>query len=168
MVKGTCMKSVVVLLFAALLLAGTSSAQLKSQIDEQQNVSQSMLRPLSTSNFLGLLDLSRLSMHQNISLGYVSGGGTGLSLASYTNSLNYQIADPLNIRMDVTLQGSPFGSSNSNLSTNLNKLFISTAELNYRMNDNMFIQFRYQQLPYNRWLMADPFGDYRAPYYMGY
>jgi hypothetical protein len=162
------MKSAVVLLFAALLLAGTSSAQFKSQIDDQSNVSQSMLRPLSTSSFFGLFDLNRLTMRQNISLGYVSGGGTGLSLASYTNSLNYQLADPLNVRMDVTLQGSPFGSYGSNLSTNLNKLFISTAELNYRMSDNMFIQFRYQQLPYNQWLMADPFGSYRAPYFMGY
>jgi hypothetical protein len=168
MVKGKSMKFVVVLLFSALILAGTASAQFKNQVDEQQNVGHSMLRPLSTSSLLGFFDLSRLSMRQNISLGYYSGGGTGLSLASYTNSLNYQIADPLNIRMDVTLQGSPFGSYGSNLNSNLNKLFISTAELNYRMSDNMFIQFQYRQIPYSQWLMADPFGVYRAPYYLGY
>lgn len=165
MVKGNSMKFMVVMLFITLFMACIVSAQFKRQVEDQQNLGSSMLRPLSTSSFLGFFDPNRFSMRQNISLGYFSGGGTGLSLASYTNSLNYQIADPLNIRMDITLQGSPFGNYGSNLQNNLNRLFISTAELNYRMSDNTFIQLRFQQLPYNRWLMADPFGYYREPFY---
>ncbi|MFI5251822.1 MAG: hypothetical protein ACHQQQ_05235 [Bacteroidota bacterium] len=161
------MKFASILLILILIVSVTGSAQLKSQVDEQQNAASSMLRPLSASNFLGLLDMNRFSMRQNVSMGYFTGGGSGLSLASYTNSMNYQISDPLNIRMDFTLQGSPFGNYGSNLQSNLNKLYISNAELNYRLNNNMFFQFRYQQLPYSQWLMSDPFGYYRSPYFPG-
>ena len=158
---------IMVLFVLTVFLAGSGSAQLKSQVEDQQNVSNSMVRPFSGTSFMGFFDPNRFSMNQNISVGYVSGGGMGMSLASYTNSMNYQISDPLNVRMDVTLQGSPFGSSNANLQNNLSKLFISNAELNYRISNNMQLRFQYQQLPYSQWMMNDPLGSYRSPFLYG-
>ena len=157
MLKGNIMKFAYFAVVFALFI-GSANAQLKNQIDEQQSVSQSMLRPLSAQSLLGLFDPNKFSMHQSISMSYLSAAGSGVSLASYTNSMAYQLADPLNLRMDLTLQGQPFGTGSGIYSgTNLSKLFISRAELNYKAADNMFISFRFRQMPYSQWMMSDPF-----------
>ena len=166
MVKVDGMKTSIIIA-TLVFLFGTASAQLKTQIDGQQSISNALIRPLSAESFTGLFDPNRFSMRHSFSLGYVSGGGNGLSLASYTNSMNYKLADPLDVRMDITLQGSPFGSYGSPTQNNLSKLFISNAQMNYRMGDNMRIQFQYQQLPYSQWLMNDPFSPYRSSMFFG-
>ena len=88
-------------------------------------------------------------MRHNFALSYFSGGGQGMSLASYTNSMFYKISDPLNVRLDLTLQGSPFGGSGGFAQGNMNRFLISNAELNYRPLENMFIKVQYSQLPAN-------------------
>ena len=149
--KRICLLTIVFLLAAGLQL----HAQLKTE--EQSGVGQSMVRPAqSISSFLGLLNPENFMMRHSISLGYYSAGGAGMSLASYTNSMFYKIADPLNVRVDLTLQGSPFGQSRLYSSGELNKLYISNAELNYRPADNMFIKLQYSQLP----LGLYGYGDY--------
>lgn len=152
------------ILAAALTQIASVSAvgQLKSQLDGQQNSSQSFLRPMSPSNFLGFFDMNRFSMHQSVGMSYLSSNAGGISLASYTNSMAYQISDPLAVRMDFTLQGSPFGSSGMYTGNDISKLFISRAELNYRLSENSFISVQYRQLPYNQWLSSDPFDSYRG------
>ena len=145
-----------------MLTAGTAYGQFKSQIDNQSGSTQSFVRPLSATSFLSFFDPNRFSMRQNVSMGYMSSNAGGMSLASYTNSMAYQISDPLALRMDFTLQGSPFGSSGMYSGNDVSKLFISRAELNYRLSQNSFISIQYRQLPYNQWLSSDPFDSYRG------
>lgn len=142
----------------ALLTLGTSlQAQLKTE--DQQGMGQSMVRPAqSISSFLGLLNPDNFMMRHNLSYSYFSSGGTGLSIASYTNSMFYKISDPLNVRLDLTLQGSPFGQTGSFSQGELNKLFISNAELNYHPADNMFIKVQYSQLPLGMYGEYYPYG----------
>jgi hypothetical protein len=140
------------------------SAQFKSQAD-QPSAAQSLVRPgPSISNFLGLLNPENFAMRHNLSYSYLSSDGAGLSVASYTNSMFYKIADPLNVRFDLTLKGSPFGASTPYQST-LNGLFLNRAELNYRPWEKFFIKVQYQHLPanyfgyYNPWY--NPFSSNR-------
>ena len=77
-----------------------------------------------------------------------------MSLASYTNSMFYKISDPLNVRFDVTLQGSPFGQTGSLNRSDLSGVYLSRAELNYQPWQNVALQIQYRQLPlslYNRY-----------------
>jgi hypothetical protein len=128
------------------VLVFSASAQLRTE--NQNDVTQSMVRPAqSISSFLGLLNPDNFMMRHSISLSYLSLGGAGMSVASYTNSMFYKISDPLNVRVDLTLQGSPFGSSSGFSPGELNKLFISNAELNYHPSNNMSIKLQYNQLP---------------------
>ncbi len=121
-------------------------AQLKTE--DQQGMSQSMVRPAqSISSFLGLLNPDNFMMRHSFSLSYLSYGGMGMSVASYTNSMFYKISDPLNVRVDLTLQGSPFGQPAGLSSSDLNKFFISNAELNYHPTNNTYIKLQYNQLP---------------------
>jgi len=70
------------------------------------------------------------------------------------------------VRFDVTLQGSPFGPTAGAARGDLNRLYLSRAELNYRPTDNLFLQFQYRQLPYSvdralfdPWYYSAPWGD---------
>jgi len=69
----------------------------------------------------------------------------------------YQLADPLNVRFDVTLQTSPFGNYGAVNQSAFNNLFLSRAELNYKPWENFQVQVQYRQLPFS------PYGYYR-PY----
>ncbi len=142
---------------AALVLLWTIPlhAQLKS---DQESASQSMFRPApSISSFLGLLNPENFSMRHNVSFSYLSYDGMGMSLASYTNSMAYKNADPLNVRLDLTLQGSPFGQNALMASGPSSRLFVSRAELNYRPWDNTSIRFQYSQLPIGYYGSYNPY-----------
>ena len=142
------MKRILMIGLMLALMFGTLHAQLKSQ-DDHMSASESLVHPTqSISNFLGLLNSDNFMMRHNFSLSYMSSGGQGMSLASYTNSMFFRIADPLNVRFDLTLQGSPFGQYGSLGQGNFNKLLISRAELNYHPTENMFISLQFNQRPF--------------------
>ena len=146
-----CMKKLSLLAVGILCSTMIASAQFKSQLD-QQGVSQSLVHPSpSLSSFLGILNPENFMMRHSFSFNYLTGGGQGLSLATYTNSMFYKIADPLNVRFDVTLQGSPFGSYGPLQQNDLNRVYLSRAELNYHPADNLFIKFEYNQSPFSRY-----------------
>ena len=141
------MKTIIVLLVAV----GSVTAQFKSQ-EQQPSASQSLVHPLTSINsFLGFLNPDNFMMRHNFAFSYMTSGGQGLSLASYTNSMLYKIADPLNVRFDVTLQGSPFGQYGSAQQSDLSKLYLSRAELNYHPWENVFMKVQYNQLPLGYW-----------------
>ncbi len=154
------------LLVVMMIAVGMAHAQLKSDETTTPSASQSMFRPAqSISSFLGLLNPDNFMMRHSLSFSYLSAGGAGMSLASYTNSMMYRIADPLNVRLDLTLQGSPFGQNGFYAPGQLNKLFISRAEVNYHPWDNTSIRFQYSQLPLGYYGLYAPYGS--SPYYWG-
>ena len=154
-----------ILLVLAAVLATSASAQLKSQMHADESASASMVRQSpgtwggGLSSFFGLLDPNRFMMRHSFALNYLSAGGTGLSMASYTNSMFYRIADPLDVRVDVTLQGSPFGPTAGMDRNDLSGIYLSRAELNYKPWDNVFMQFQYRQMPYSLYY-GNPFDPF--------
>lgn len=165
--------SILITLLLAGLLSAPAAAQLKSQARAGESASPGLVRPAGTggwggglSSFFGLLDPDRFLMRHTLSYNYLSAGGTGLSTASYTNSMFYSIADPLNVRFDVTLQGSPFGPTAGADRNDLNRIYLSRAELNYKPWDNVFLQLQYRELPYSfyrnpfdPWYYGSPWGE---------
>jgi len=157
------MKNIIILVILSLTLSSITLAQFKNQ-SEQPSVVQSMVRPgTGANNFLGFLNPNNFMMRHNFSLNYMSFGGMSLSLASYTNSIFYKISDPLNVRFDVTLQGSPFG--NSTYQNSLNGIYLSRAQLNYKPWENFLIKFEYNQLPMGYYGLSNPwYNPYSYPY----
>jgi len=143
------MRFISLLVVGMLLMTAVSTAQFKSQTEQQSSVAQSLIHPArSLSSFLGLLNPDNFLMRHNFSLSYWSWGGKGISLASYTNSMFYRIADPLNVQFDLTLQGSPFGQYGVSQQNDFSRMFLSRAELNYQPSTNFLIQLQYRQLPF--------------------
>ena len=162
------MKRIIVAVFLVVNVAmiQPAAAQFKPDNDSQPTVSESLVHPSSNlGSLFGLLNSENFRMRHSISMSYLSFGGGGLSLASYTNSMLYKIADPLHLRFDVTIQGSPFGNSLGINQNDLSRIFISNAELNYHPSENMFIDVRYGQAPWydNRYYPFGPgyfYGDH--------
>jgi hypothetical protein len=143
------MKHIACVLVLVVLMSGTLRAQFKSQEQSKPSVGGSLVRPTSSmSEYLGWLNPDNFSMRHNFSLQYMASSGHGLSLATYTNSMFYQIADPLDVRFDVSLQGSPFGGYGAFDQGNYNRLYLSRADLNYRPWENFRVQFSFRQMPY--------------------
>jgi len=133
----------------SILFLPAAQAQLRSKTIQEQSASVSMVRPGGgLSSFFGLLNADNFLMQHTLSYSYLSAGGTGLSVASYTNSMFYQLADPLNVRMDITLQGSPFGPTAGADRNSMNKLYLSRVELNYRPWQDVLFQLQYREMPY--------------------
>ncbi len=151
-------KQIIAGMILLLLIPVLSSAQFKSNVDP--GVSHTLVHPSSSGNsFLGFLNPDNFLMRHNISMSYVTFGGSSLSLASYTNSMFYKISDPLNMRVDLTLQGSPFGNTGSFSQSNLSKVFVSRAELNYAPSDKFRIQLQYRELPMYYWGAYNPYSS---------
>jgi len=89
-------------------------------------------------------------------------GGSGSSLAMYTNSMMWQFSRKLAARVDVAFAYAPFQDERLQGITGNNngQVFIKNAELAYRPSENTRIQFSFRQSPY---------GYYARPYgYRGY
>lgn len=166
-------QSILCALFLASLPAAPAVSQLKSGSAAGQSASAALVRPGGGGSgvlggglgtFFGLIDPDRFMMRHSLSYSYLSAGGTGLSMADYTNSMFYSIADPLDVRFDVTLQGSPFGPTAGAGRDELSRIYLSRAELNYRPWENFSMQFQYRQLPYS--FYRNPFDplDYGYPW----
>lgn len=147
------MKKFTIILASILLAAGGSSAQFKSQVQQETQTSFSRLggsSPLSA--LFGWFNPDKFTMRHSFDLSYTRVGGQGLSLGTYTNSMRYEIADNLNARADVSLSFSPFNTLPTFNTKDFSGLYLSRAELNYTPWDNVFMQIQYRQLPYNSYL----------------
>ncbi len=152
---------IAVLLYASVVY--DANAQYKNQRPEQTSVVNSLYRPApSISGMLSWFNAQNFRMKHSFSMQYISGGGGGLSLASYTNSMFYQISSSINTRLDVSLIGSPFGQYSKQ--DNFNRLLISRAELNYKPSENFYIQLQYRQLPISYYGYYMPHHWYSSPY----
>jgi hypothetical protein len=152
------------MLIGILALGHCAYGQLKPDQEQEVTASQAMLRPASSiGSFLGLLNSDNFMMHHNLSFSYLSYGGGTMSVASYTNSMFYKIADPLNVRVDLTLQGSPFGQNGGFAASDMNKLFISRAELKYQPWENTSVRFEYRNMPLGYYGRYSPYNGL-SPY----
>jgi hypothetical protein len=157
----------VLLLLCAVVMVvgvGVAPAQFKSQVAEENRLSQGIYSQSSSSGLFDWFDPSKFSMHHSFSMSYMTlGGGQGMSLGTYTNSMLYEFSDKLNARADISLSYSPYNSFSSGLTgsrrNDLSGLYLSRAELNYRPWENTRIQLSFRQLPYGSYSYYSPFYD---------
>ncbi len=80
----------------------------RSGFDKSSLISP-QFQPASEVGF-SLLNPNRFSMSQSYSVGFSSGGGNSYSSGVYLNTLSYQLADPLLLRVDLGMH-TPFYSN---------------------------------------------------------
>ncbi|MGB9773433.1 MAG: hypothetical protein ACP5JH_00275 [Bacteroidota bacterium] len=159
MKRAFCIVALVLAFFGSSV---TVNAQLKTQLPEA-GVTQSLLRNPTGIPWFGLFDPSRFQMRHSLSFSYLNIGGQSLSMGMYTNSMFYQISNPLSVRLDVSMIYSPMGSFSPRVQNSLNGIFINRAEINYRPSKDFLLQFQFRQTPF----VPPLAGWYGLPYYSG-
>jgi len=107
--------------------------------------------PLSSNvpakSTFSLFDPSRFHMTNSFTLMYGSSNGRSQSLGVYLNSIEYQVSDPLKIRLDlgyVQNTGALFGSNNRN---QRDGRILPGVSISWKPTKNLFFQFNYREMP---------------------
>ena len=123
-----------ILIISILVIPNLMFAQLKSQ--SNPNIGQSLTEP-STMGIFGVFNPERLSMSHHFSTSFMSGGGGSLMLNTYVNSIQYQISNPLLLRMNLGIANMPYNSYvNKSFDNFKDTQFFGSAELQYRPTKN--------------------------------
>ena len=121
-----------ILAFPALVF---SQLKKQSEMPEFSNVG---IRP-SSNVILGFLNPEKFSMHHTFSMGFMSmGRAGGMMVNSYMNTINYQISNPLFLRLNLGLMNTPYNSFNNAALNDVQ--FFGGAELFYRPSENSLIK----------------------------
>ncbi len=153
------MRSLFYTLTALLVVSAAASAQFKTKASDEPSVGQSLIRSDDGGLLFGWFDPSKLKMTQSYSLSYQTFGQNGLALGVYTNSLSYQISDPLSVQMDVSVMHSPYSTLGGNFSKSLSGIYLSRAQLNYKPSENTLFQLQFRQLPASMYYGGYGFGS---------
>ncbi|HNZ39644.1 MAG TPA: hypothetical protein PK251_00570 [Candidatus Latescibacteria bacterium] len=99
----------------------------------------------------GLFDSSKLTTWRSYSFGIASSGGTTTSAGLLLQHIQYQIATPLTLRMDVGLLHNPLGVAGFRNGPQQASIVIPALDLVYRPTENMVLSVHYSQMPSNRY-----------------
>ncbi len=144
------MKKALLSLLCIIIITSVSAfAQLRGDVstpfDYQGPIINSQTATIQSK--LGQL-FSNINMSHSYSMSVSSFAGSYQSVNAYTNTMQVNLTDRLDARVDLSFLHSPFGGS-SLYGANLNnpRIVLSNAELNYKISENALIQVRFQQLP---------------------
>jgi len=116
----------------------------------------------SPSGFLSnFLSPSNFQMNHSLGMSYSTFGGSGVALSTYTNSMAFRLTENLNIEVDASLVASPYSSFGQDHQNEINGIYLTRAQLNYKIseNSNLMIQY-FNPAPgtyYNNFYGSSPF-----------
>jgi hypothetical protein len=161
-------------LFAAILLWGSSVillsffstasfAQFRSDLaqpDPPLNTASAM----QGGNFFSqLFDPSHFNMHQSFSSTFISGGGASMGISMFTNTFAFRPMDDLYVSADVSAVYSPYNSLGSAFANSMNGLYLTNAQIDWKLSDNAFLKVQYLGGPAAG--MYGAFNSFYNPFY---
>jgi len=152
-------KRIIVAVAVVLLWSSASMAQFRTQVDQGPIVSDGMSSQSSGSFLFGWFNPENFHMRHSFGLSYMTFGGQGMSLGTYTNSMTYDFSEKLNARADISMSYSPYNtfSTFGGKKNDLSSIYLSRAEVNYKPWENVQVKFQYRQVPYGNY--------YYSPFY---
>ncbi len=134
-------------------------AQLKSQ-DKPVQIKNEITQPIKDQFFgLSIFDPAKFSMSHSFAMSYFSLGGKGISQGLYLNTMTYQIASPLLLRVQWGIQNFPYNSLAKDHPAFQGGFFLSGAELQYKPNDKFEMRLQLNNMPgymYNSYYYGYP------------
>lgn len=151
------------LFFLIIFASVTINAQFKDDLNKQPDIKSGILN--NGSSFFGLFDPNNFKMSHTIDLSYQTSGFGNIALSTYTNSMFYKLSDKLNFQADISLVNSPYNSFGRDFAKQINGIYLSRAQINYKPTDNMNIIFQYRSYPASYY---SPFMYDNSPFYRSY
>jgi len=106
--------------------------------------------------YSGLIDPSRITMRQSLTMSYSSLGRTGLFSNLYSNRINYRLSEKLELDLNLAVRYTPQQLNNRSLFQQgrmKESLFLPSFGLKFRPVSGMLLEIQYQQ--------GDPWGGHR-------
>ncbi len=140
-----------------ILISSTVYGQFKNKQEAPVDIKSGIINSNPSSFFLGFINPNNFSMNHSFSMSYSAFSGNSIALGVYTNSIFYKFNDQLNIQVDASLVNSPYNSFGQAYSDQINGIYLSRAQLNYRPSDNMHFSIQFRNSPVGYY---SPFGYY--------
>jgi hypothetical protein len=113
---------------------------------QTQNPGTNTLLSKSNPNF-SLFNADKLKMSHSYSFTYFSGKSGGGSFGIYTNTIQYQLAKSLRMKLDLNFLHSPFSFLNRN-QTNIKSKILPNFQLWYKPNSSFSLFINFQTAPF--------------------
>lgn len=124
------------------------SAQFKSDSEKKINILSGISNQSPSSLITGFFNPNNFSMKHSVSMSYSSFGGQGIALGVYTNNMAYKISENLNVEADISIVNSPYSSLGNSFAQNINGIYLSRAQINYKPAEDFFITLQFNRFPY--------------------
>lgn len=146
------MRSAIVAALAALMTV-TAFAQYRDRVQPTPLAGLVLDPDFSINRGAPLLDPSRMTMSQSVSMGMVSGGGGSMSAGTYLNTLDYRLNGTMDLRLNLGVQSVMH---NSYWADGTGQQLIGGAEFVWRPTDRFSLQVAAsrgmpQARPWGRW-----------------
>ncbi|HQO10291.1 MAG TPA: hypothetical protein PLK90_04255 [Clostridiales bacterium] len=142
------MKKLIILIIAAVSLVSAQYRDAESRPDPR-------LKFLSSSGG-ALFDMSKLSVSHSLSMSYFNTGSGSVMLNEYIAGINYQISDPLTLKLNLGMSYTPY-SSFLPAEENSTDIYLKSATLDYRPNDTFRMRVDFRTVRPSDYINADPF-----------
>lgn len=157
------------IIFISLVLTSLSLSQFKDE-DLSPPVMNGITN-YSPSGFLfSFLNPNNFEMSHSVNMSYSAFGGNGIALSTYTNSMMFHFTENLNLEIDASAVASPYSSFGEEHQKSIGGIYLTRAQLNYKISDNANITIQYYNPPpgtyYNNFYNFSPFS--RTRFYEGF
>jgi hypothetical protein len=133
----------------------------KDNYSAQPQTGTSLSSAEASSSIFSLFDPSRLQMHHSYSMAFMSGGGGSQSIAMYLNSIDYELAQPLRLQVDLAYMHQPQTLFGAEGTSGLNGKILPSFRLLWEPSKDFHMSISYE----TRNAYYNP---YYSPYYRGY
>lgn len=116
----------------------------------------------NSSSLFGFLSSDNFRMNHSIGVSYSAFGNNGLALSTYTNSMFFKLSENLHFQMDASIIQTPYSTLGKDFENNLNGIYLSRAELNYRPWKDFQVSLSYRNLPGGYY---NPYGYFKRSFY---
>lgn len=112
------------------LTIGLIPAQAQNLSEQNGSLESNHLNSLTPNNSrFSLLDLSRLKIRNSYTISYLSAGKQSATMGLYVTSFEYQLSNPLNIRVDLGYLHQPFSLGRNNI--DVSSRILPNVRVNY-------------------------------------
>ena len=102
----------------------------------------------SPSGFLtNFLNPNNFKMNHSVNMSYSAFGNNGIALSTYTNSMAFRLSENLNLEIDASAVASPYSSFGEQHQKSINGIYLTRAQLNYKISNNSHLTIQYLNPP---------------------
>lgn len=129
------------------VFSGVLFSQYKEDANKPVDFSVNFSEDTGPSLLLGFINPNNFSMRHSFSMSYSSFGNQGIALGVYTNRMQYNFNDDLSIEADVSFVNSPYSTFGDQFAKQINGIYLTRAQLNYKISENSKIVLQFNQVP---------------------